>query len=249
MRTLLASLLLTPALGWSAEVGQTYQQLISERGEPASRMEAGDTQLLRYPDATIKLKAGVITAVIPATPSPASTGSKKRPAPPQEGPPATANSSEQAPKDAKETQPLHLQLASLRRNKAEAELKVKAIVNQPVTPVDRTQRLRPKIWGDSWFSDSSAPPDFATVDVRATQQFPYSGHDYVSTPLNPGVAFSAKELEFNPMTRYFYSDLSVPKKRLTGPEMEEVNRLYRTIADCDQRLKELTATTAPLAKR
>ncbi|HRE81151.1 MAG TPA: hypothetical protein PLN52_08895 [Opitutaceae bacterium] len=248
MRTVLASLFLIPALGWGAEVGQTYQQLIAERGEPASRMDAGDTQLLRYPDATIKLKSGVITAITP-TPSSPSAGHKKRPAPPQEGPPAPASPSVHTAKESKETLPLHLQLASLRRNKAEAELKVKAIVNQPVASVDRTQRLRPKIWGDTWFSDTAVLPDFAVVDVRATQEFPYSGHDYVSTPLNPGVAFSAKELEFNPMTRYFYSDLTVPKKRLSGPEMEEINRLYRTIADCEQRLKELTAATSPLAKR
>jgi hypothetical protein len=47
--------------------------------------------------------------------------------------------------------------------------------------------------------------------------------------------FRGRDLEFNPMTKYFYRDLSLPKKRLTEEEMLEVNRLYRIIARGEQR--------------
>jgi hypothetical protein len=42
--------------------------------------------------------------------------------------------------------------------------------------------------------------------------------------------FRGRDLEFNAMTKHFYTDRSVPKKRLTEEQMVEINRLYRVIA-------------------
>jgi hypothetical protein len=46
-------------------------------------------------------------------------------------------------------------------------------------------------------------------------------------------------LEFNAMTKYFYTDRSLPKKKLTEAEMVEINRLYEIIGRCEQQLDEL----------
>ena len=62
---------------------------------------------------------------------------------------------------------------------------------------------------------------------------------YVTSDLNPGVVFVGLQLEFNAMTKYFYLDRSVPKKKLTQAEMVEINRLYRIIGHCEQQLARL----------
>ena len=41
--------------------------------------------------------------------------------------------------------------------------------------------------------------------------------------------FRGSDLEFNPMTKYFYTDRSLPKKKLQEYEMLEINRFYRII--------------------
>jgi len=41
--------------------------------------------------------------------------------------------------------------------------------------------------------------------------------------------FIGDELEFNSMTKYFYTDRTLPKKRLSDAEMNEINDLYRAI--------------------
>lgn len=41
--------------------------------------------------------------------------------------------------------------------------------------------------------------------------------------------FIGSELEFNKMTKYFYVDRTLPKKRLSDAEMVEINSLYRVI--------------------
>ena len=38
------------------------------------------------------------------------------------------------------------------------------------------------------------------------------------------------------MTKYFYEDRSLPKKRLTEVEMLEINLLYRIIGKCEEQL-------------
>jgi len=46
---------------------------------------------------------------------------------------------------------------------------------------------------------------------RDTQELMYTGH--VSSDLNPSEMFIGSELEFNSMTKYFYTDRTLPKKR------------------------------------
>ena len=85
------------------------------------------------------------------------------------------------------------------------------------------------MFSPGWFHDGAAKPDFGAVDVRATQEFPYHGFVYVTSDLNPTEMFVASELEFNAMTKYFYADRTLPKKRLSKAEMDEINGLYRAM--------------------
>jgi hypothetical protein len=47
------------------------------------------------------------------------------------------------------------------------------------------------------------------------------------------------------MTKYFYTDRSLPKKRLGAAEMTEINRLYRIIGAREQDIARLHAGQAP----
>jgi hypothetical protein len=47
------------------------------------------------------------------------------------------------------------------------------------------------------------------------------------------------------MTKFFYVDRSVPKKKLTEDEMLEINRLYRIIGQCEIQLDILGAKEGP----
>ena len=117
----------------------------------------------------------------------------------------------------------------------EAIAKVKQIVNQPVIALPRDPAVRVALYSPGWFHAGALKPDFLRVDVRKTQQFPYERHEYVTSDLNPGVMFRGRDLEFNPMTKYFYTERLLPKKRLTEEEMLEINRLYRIIARGEER--------------
>ena len=43
------------------------------------------------------------------------------------------------------------------------------------------------------------------------------------------------------MTKIFYIDRSLPKKKLTEAEMVEINRLYRVIGNCERQLQLMGA--------
>ena len=115
---------------------------------------------------------------------------------------------------------------------AAARTRVIAIVNQPVTRLPR--RTSAREYSPGWFSEGAAKPAFSTVDVRTTQEFPYQAQKYVTSNLNPSVMFPGRQLEFNPATKLFYVDRSLPKKRLSEREMLEINRLYRVIGHAEQ---------------
>lgn len=116
--------------------------------------------------------------------------------------------------------------------------RVKEIVNQPVRQLPAPDDMNGVGYSTSgWFHEGASKPDFKTVDVRRTQEFVYHTQ-YVTSNLNPGVVFVGDELEFNSMTKYFYVDRSLPKKKLTEEEMLEINRLYRVIAKCQDILGE-----------
>lgn len=123
---------------------------------------------------------------------------------------------------------------------AKAELddaveQVKAIVNQPVAAYPRTPGAPVSVFSPGWFHAGALKPDFNHVDVRASQQLQYDQYTYVTSDLNPGLMFSGQDCEFNPMTKWAYTDRTLPKKKLTESEMVEINRLYRVIgADVDK---------------
>ena len=50
------------------------------------------------------------------------------------------------------------------------------------------------------------------------------------------------------MTKIFYNDFTVPKKKLTETEMLEINRLCRIIGSCNLQLDELKNPEPPLTK-
>jgi hypothetical protein len=112
--------------------------------------------------------------------------------------------------------------------------KVTQIVNQPVPSLPRDQDALVSVYSPGWFHPGASKPDFADVDVRKTQDLSYARHEYVTSDLNPGLMFRGRDVEFNSMTKCFYRDRSLPKKRLTEEEMLEVNRLYRIIADGEE---------------
>jgi protein disulfide-isomerase len=47
----------------AVETGDTYEKVIDEKGVPASKLEAGGTTLLNYPDVTIKLREGKVVGI------------------------------------------------------------------------------------------------------------------------------------------------------------------------------------------
>src|SRR5207249_6894936 len=126
--------------------------------------------------------------------------------------------------------------SSLKAEMEDAIARVREIVNQPVTALTRTPEIETATYSPGWFHEGAEKPDFNRVDVRTTQQLSYGQHKYVTSDLNPGVVFVGNELEFNPMTKYFYTDRSLPKKKLTEAEMLEINRLYRIIGRCEHEL-------------
>lgn len=125
--------------------------------------------------------------------------------------------------------------------------KVKVIINQKVGALRRTQGMKVTAYKDGWFHPGATKPNFLNVDVRTTRETPYDQYPYVTSDLNPGYVFIGSHLEFNSMTKYFYTDRSVPKKKLTEAEMIEVNRLYRIIGACERNIRLLQAPPEPVA--
>jgi hypothetical protein len=119
----------------------------------------------------------------------------------------------------------------------DALARVKAIINQPVRQLPRTPDMEAREFRPGWFHAGAVKPDFKNVDIRSTQDTQHFQRPYVTSDLNPGVVFVGSELEFNSMTKYFYLDRSLPKKKLTEAEMIEVNRLYRIIGTCEEKLQ------------
>jgi hypothetical protein len=143
-----------------------------------------------------------------------------------------------APGSSQEPATPEAQIAALKAEMDQAIHRVQEIANQPVTHLSRTPDMDVGMY-PGWFHPGAIKPNFNTVDVRATQKFDYDQFEYVSSDLNPGVVFIGHELEFNSMIKYFYTDRSVPKRKLSELEMQEINHLYRIIGHCEQQLAEL----------
>jgi hypothetical protein len=218
----LSPLLLLATAASALQLGDTYESVLREKGPPTSQMQAGARRLLNYPDVTVKLKDEVVVAIGEAA---------KATVPGPTPPPAPAR-----PLKAAE------QIEAAKRDLQAAVERVEAIVNQPAPSVPITPAMKVAWYGDAWFHPGATVPDFDNVDVRKTQDLSnYSRHEYVSSNMTRTVAYPGGELEFNSMTKFFYTDRSVPKKRLTEAEMLEINRLYRVIGRCHADLARLGA--------
>lgn len=212
MRVLVCLCLLAATAAPAATVGDTYDHVIAEKGPPKSEIDAGAVRVLAYPDSTIKFRDNVVVSIKAAASAPA------QPSP--------------TPKPAGQRPTAAAQIAATKKQLNDAIARVTEIINQPVDSVPRTREIWDKcqFYPDGYFHPGAATPDFNHVDVRKTQDVTgYSPYAYVSSNLTPDRAFPGAELEFNPMTKMFYQDRSVPKKRLTEAEMVEINRLYRII--------------------
>ncbi len=130
-------------------------------------------------------------------------------------------------------------VADIKLELADAIARVREIVNQPVESLPRKPDMKVVTYSPGWFRPGAEKPDFNRVDVRTTQKFPYDTNEYVTSDLNPKVVYVGPELEFNPMTKYFYTNRSVPKKKLDESEMLEINRLYRIIGQDNDQLARL----------
>jgi hypothetical protein len=220
MTRYLVVLLLVAASAMGSAVGDSYDKVIEDNGKPKNQMVVGAVKLLDYGDFTIKLKDDVVVSVKSVAP-----GSRAPEAP--------------APQQLKMmTTPQQAAAINAEFNKAID--RVVAIVNQPVPRVPLTPGLRAGVWTEGWFHPGAVKPDFRATDIRRTQHTDeYSAFAYVTSNLNPGVAFPGNQVEFNTMTKFFYKDYSLPKKRLSMEEMVEVNRLYRVIAKCAEDMDAL----------
>jgi hypothetical protein len=114
---------------------------------------------------------------------------------------------------------------------------VEKIVNQTVPAYRRAPGMHWSEFHPGWFHEGANKPDFNHIDVRTTRETSgYEQHEYCTSDLNPGLVWKGTDLEFNASTKYFYTNRTFPKKKLTEAEMVEINRLYRIIGKCEQQL-------------
>jgi hypothetical protein len=144
-------------------------------------------------------------------------------------------SAEQTPKD---TNSAPDQIAALQLQLTNAWHQVEAIVDQPVQAYKRDSSYHVSVYSPGWFHPGASTPDFNHVDVRQSQQFVYTA-PWVSSDITPNMMFRGSDLEFNAMTKLFYTNRDLPKKRLTEAEMLQINSLYRTIGHCQSELARL----------
>jgi hypothetical protein len=131
------------------------------------------------------------------------------------------------------------QIATLQLQLTNAWHQVEAIVNQPVQAYQRDDSYRVSVYGPGgWFHPGAETPDFNNVDVRKSQQLPFTS-PWVSSDITPNMMFRGSDLEFNAMTKLFYTNRNLPKKKLTETEMLKINSLYRTIGSCQAQIRQL----------
>ena len=228
LRPIAFVIMCTASVALGAKVGDTYASVIAEKGAPKSQVQAGPIRMLGYSDVTIKFRDDVVVSIKAAV-TPPST-----PSPMVGSPSPTGQNSPKAP--------AAISVDAVRAQLKDATDRVNAIVNQPVPSVPRTREMRDRCgwFPGGWFHPGAATPDYNNVDVRRTQETKdYDSYEFVSSSLTPNRAFPAKEIEFNSMTKIFYQDRFLPKKKLTEEEMLEINRLYRIIGKCTDQLGSL----------
>jgi hypothetical protein len=218
-RVFLALMILMPVVGHAQQPqpeAQAQQQLPPQQAEQSPPVQ---------PQQQAEQQPVQPQPVVPA---------QEQPAQPVEAaatPPVPLTPEEQAQQDA---------IKAVMDDEKKAIQKVAGIVNQPVTHYMRLPSIQPGIY-PTWFHDGAIKPDFNKVDVRKTQEFPYAKFEYVASDLSAREMFKSDELEFNAQTKFFYIDRTVPKKKLTQPEMVEINRLYRIIGQDERKAQALRA--------
>jgi hypothetical protein len=218
----LSILVLGAVRGLCLSEGETFDQVIAEKGQPASQMAVGTRRVLNYPDAVVKLDGDVVVsyrAIDRPTPTPAPgfarpihrpfTGAQ----PPDAGPMPTS-------------------VSEARRKLETALASAREIINQPVqgtpvTPQMLKQSAEQHLAG--WDYLPAQTPNFIDAHIEDTQWLDTLGADWVTCNLTPGLAFRAKDLETNVQTRFFYTDLTLPKKRLSAEEMAQLDVIYHQI--------------------
>jgi hypothetical protein len=205
-----------------ASVGETYDQVISEKGKPMSQVQAGSRQILTYPDSVIKVDNGVVKSVTAVT----------RPSP---TPKAAVHAAVTAPSPGN-GHPLpngflasDVNDARTKLNKALAE--AREIINQPMETFPMTPELKEKAgrYPEGWFHPGAEVPNFADPHVERTQNLDDGRYEWITSNLNPDVVFRSADKEFNSQTKFFYVDRTLPKKRLTKDEMAQLDVIYRQI--------------------
>lgn len=138
------------------------------------------------------------------------------------------------------------QIAALQLQLTNAWHQVETIVNQPVPAYRMDSSYSVSVFSPGWFHPGASIPDFNNVDVRRSQELIYTA-TWVSSDITPTMMFHGKDLEFNAMTKLFYTNRTLPKKKLTEAEMVQINAFYRTIGHCQTEISGLQPP-APVAE-
>jgi hypothetical protein len=139
------------------------------------------------------------------------------------------------------------QIAALQLQLTNAWQQVEAIVCQPVRAYQRTPGYDVSVYSPGWFHPGAETPDFNHVDIRQSQELPYASHTWVSSDITPNMMFHGSDLEFNAMTKLFYTNRDLPKKKLTEAEMVQINSLYRIIGHSQDEIAKLQPPPAAQA--
>ncbi|HZZ19510.1 MAG TPA: hypothetical protein VFE25_09080 [Opitutaceae bacterium] len=222
LRPRLCALFLCACLGGTRGLcvseGETYDQVIAEKGKPVSQMGIGSRRILNYPDAVVKLENDVVTSV-KAVERREPTSAPVRMAP-------GGNLSH--PSDAG---PMPSGLLEARQKLSLALARAREIINQPVDSVPMTPEIRSKaaVYQQGWVHDGAEIPHFIDAHIEASQEPVAAQYYWVTCNLTPGLAFRSQDREFNAQTKFFYMDRSLPKKRLSAGEMAELDVVYHKI--------------------
>ncbi|HSY43463.1 MAG TPA: hypothetical protein VK811_06095 [Candidatus Acidoferrum sp.] len=132
------------------------------------------------------------------------------------------------------------QVAALQLQLTNAWHQVEGIVCKPPPAYSREPGYHVAVYGPGgWFHPGASMPDFNNVDVRQSQEFPYASHPWVTSDASPTMMFHGSDLEFNAMIKLFYTNRSLPKRKLSEAEMLQINSLYRTIGHCQTEIAQL----------
>jgi hypothetical protein len=217
--SLACSLLLCARAALGLAVGDTYDHVVAEKGDPKSQMQVGARRIVTYPDAVVKFDNDVVVSVryvAPPTPTPEAE--------------TTPTPAPSAPDPDGIVAPTSVADAMRRIDKAVA--RVRDLVNRPVESAPITPELRQMagVFREGWFPQGAQLPAFSGADIRKSQDLSlYTREEWCTSSLTLDRVFKESQCEFNPQTKFFYMDYSLPKKRLTDEEMQEVNRLYHQI--------------------